>query len=173
MRGGLPETGDARFLRAGIGITGAGAQCARGKRREKKQRRDAARSRAISSERSRVSNHLGRCLSVPVPGFFSFFFFSRPSLRRSLPLGSALLPLPLPSRGIRARVGSLNYLIRRRAREIRAPKLMDRRRGITHNGRTNRDSTTALTADGQFSRYFCCAYRGEGARSRPRSKALI
>lgn len=175
MRGGLPETGDARFLRAGISALRAPVRDARARKAEGKETTPRRSALASDLERtvSRIESPRAMLLRACTRIFLPLFFFSRPSFRRSLPLSSALLPSPLPSRGIRARVSSLNYLIRRRAREIRAPKLMDRRKGITHNGRTNRDSTTALTADRQFSRYFCCACRGEGARSRLRSKALI
>lgn len=124
--GGLPETGDARFLHR---YRHYGADNTRAERwGEKKQATHCTR-RDLKRIRSHVSNHLGQHFSVLIPGFFPFFSsLARLSVDRYH--GVTLLSC-LPSHGIRARVSSLNYLIRRRAqeREIRAPKLMESRKG--------------------------------------------
>lgn len=122
-------------------------------------------------ERCHVPNHLAP-RAYPCPSrlylfFLFFFFFSllRPPFRRSLPLtclvAALLSPVPREPRDESRFIELFNT--GRRAR-TRAPILMDRRKG-THNGRTNRDSTTALTTEREtFSRYFCAADRGEETR---------
>lgn len=121
LPGGFPETGDARFLHR---VSAAPTIRARKDGKRKKNTR-----RIALRARSHVSNHVGQCSSVPILGFFSFFF----SLARSIAYRLALL-FCLPSRRIRASQFIELFNTKTGRREIRAAlKLMDSCKDA-HNG---------------------------------------
>lgn len=114
--------------------------------------------RTLLNERCHVSNHLGA--SSVYPWLFEFFSISRvfylfrPPFRRSLALPARLAAGLLSAcRALSARFIELFNTARARAQDARAEMLTDRR-GDTHNGPANRDSTTALTTDGRSSVIF-------------------
>lgn len=146
----------------GIGIT---ASTIRARKDGKKRTGNALE--PILNERSHVSNHLGAALlSVPILRFFSLFFLSLVFPSIAIPLGSAFSP---PAKPRDTRASQFIELFNTETSTRDTPKLMDRRKG-THNGRTNRNSTTALTTDKRFLAISAPTVAKE--RLRPRSKAL-
>lgn len=99
-------------------------------------------------------------------GFSPFFFLSPVFPSIAIPLGSAFSP---PAKPRDTRASQFIELFNTETSTRDTPKLMDRRKG-THNGRTNRDSTTALTTDKRF--LAISASIVAKGRLRPRSKAL-